>query len=161
MWRFVAVTCLALFSGMSQGVLAAEKRTARTPHTRPAADKVLQIAIADLGNFDYDPEKAGQIPEDVKALTGIRIRVSGYMIPVDQADRIREFVLLPNLFACCFGQPPQVHHTIMVYCPTGKAVSYYPDELTVEGTLRVEEKKDQGLTVSVFEIQASSIKPAR
>jgi hypothetical protein len=64
------------------------------------------------------------------------------------------------LFACCFGQPPQIQHTVVVNCPKGKAVSYYPDEIVVEGTLKVEEKKDDGFIVSIFEVEVNSVKPA-
>ena len=67
---------------------------------------------------------------------------------------------MPSLFACCFGQPPQVQHTVVCKAPAGKAVSYYPDELIVEGKLKVEEKKDDGFIVSVFEIDVTSVKPA-
>ena len=53
---------------------------------------------------------------------------------------------MPSLFACCFGQPPQIQHTIVVQCPEGKAVSYFPDEINVEGTAAVAVK---GANVSV------------
>jgi hypothetical protein len=39
-------------------------------------------------------------------------------------------------------------------------VSYYPDEIVVEGTLKVDEKRDDGYIVSIFEIDAKSVKPA-
>ena len=82
------------------------------------------------------------------------------MIPMDQATNISQFALVPDLFACCFGQPPQIQHTIVVNCPKGKAVSYYPDEIIVEGTLKVAEKRDEGFVVSLFEVEVSSVKPS-
>jgi len=132
----------------------------RVPHPSPKPGQVTELLIKDLGNFDYDVEKGGNIPADVKALAGTGFRTRGFMIPLDQADSITEFALVPSLFACCFGQPPQIQHTLVVHCPKGKAVSYYPDEIVVEGTLRVEEKKDDGYIVSIFEIDAKSVKPA-
>jgi hypothetical protein len=133
---------------------------ARKPIPAPKAGQVTELLIKDLGNFDYDIEKGGNIPADVKALSNTKFRTRGYMIPLDQADSITEFALVPSLFACCFGQPPQIQHTLVVHCPKGKAVSYFPDEISVEGNLRVEEKKDDGYIISVFEIDASSVKPA-
>jgi hypothetical protein len=82
------------------------------------------------------------------------------MIPLDQAENIGEFALVPSLFACCFGQPPQIQHTLVVHCPKGKAVSYFGDELVVEGTLHVQEIKDGGFIVSIFQIDASSVRAA-
>jgi hypothetical protein len=132
----------------------------RTAHPTPQPGEVLDLAIKELGNFDYDAEHGGNIPKDVTQLTGVTVRTRGYMIPLDQAENIGEFALVPSLFACCFGQPPQVQHTIVVHLPKDKAVSYFPDELQVEGKLIVQEKKDEGYIVSIFDMDATSVKPA-
>ena len=132
----------------------------RKPHAPPKPGEVREIAIKDLGNFGYDADKGGNIPEDVKKLSGATVRVRGFMVPMDQADSVTQFALVADLFACCFGQPPQVQHTIIANCPPGKAVSYYPDELVVEGKLKVEEKKEDGFIVSLFEMEVASVKPA-
>jgi hypothetical protein len=132
----------------------------RKPHLPPQPDELRGLEIKELGNFEYDADKGGNIPADVKALSGMKLRLHGFMIPMDQADNITHFALVPSLFACCFGQPPQIQHTIVCKAPAGKAVSYYPDELLIEGKLKVEEKKDEGFIVSVFEVDVSSVKPA-
>ena len=139
---------------------AAPAAQARKPHAAPRAGETYDLAIKDLGNFEYDQEKGGNIPADVKQLSGAKLRMHGYMIPMDQAENITQFALVPSLFACCFGQPPQIQHTIVVNCPKGKAVGYCPDEIVVEGTLKVDEKKDDGYIVSLFEMEVSSVKPA-
>ena len=132
----------------------------RKPHVKPAAGQTLELAIKELGNFEYNQEKGGNIPADILALTGSKLRVRGYMIPMDQAENISQFALVPSLFSCCFGQPPQIQHTIVVSTPKGKAVTYCPDEIIVEGTLSVKEKKDDGYIVSIFDMEASSVRPA-
>jgi hypothetical protein len=132
----------------------------RIPHKKPQPGEVVSLQIKDLGNFEYDADKGGNIPADVVALNGATVKVTGFMIPIDQAENITSFALVPSLFACCFGQPPQVQHTVVCNAPAGKAVGYYPDELVVEGKLKVEEKKDEGFIVSVFEIDVTSVKPA-
>jgi hypothetical protein len=133
---------------------------ARQPIPEPKPGQVTELQIKDLGNFDYDIEKGGNIPADVKRLNCTKFRTRGYMITLDQAKAITEFALVPSLFACCFGQPPQIQHTLVVHCPKGKAVTYFPDEISVEGIIKVEEKKDDGYIVSIFEIDAQSVKPA-
>ena len=144
---------------------ATDRPVGTTPEARkaipfPKPGEVTDLLIKDLGNFDYDMQKGGNIPDDIKRLNGTKFRTRGFMIPLDQAENINEFALVPSLFACCFGQPPQIQHTLVVHCPKGKAVSYYPDEIVVEGTLKVDEKKDDGYIISVFEIDAQSVKPA-
>jgi hypothetical protein len=132
----------------------------RKKHVAPANGQPYVISMKELGNFEYDADKGGNIPDDVKKLTGTKVRVQGFMIPLDQADNISHFSLVPSLFACCFGQPPQIQHQIVVHTPKGKAVGYYPDEIVCEGTLKVDEKKDDGYIVSVFEMDVQSVKPA-
>lgn len=133
---------------------------ARKTHAVPAAGKTYELTIDNLGNFEYDQEKGGNIPQDVYRLTGSSVRLRGYMIPMDQAENITQFALVPSLLACCFGQPPQIQHTIIVNCPKGKAVPYTADEILVEGTLTVKEKKDDGYIISVFEMEVASVKLA-
>ena len=132
----------------------------RVPHPPPVPGEVLEMPIKQLGNFEYDAEHGGNIPKDVVRLSGATLRMRGFMVPIDQADNITEFALVPSLFACCFGQPPQIQHTIVVHLPAGKAVSYYPGELQVEGTLTVDERKDEGYIVSIFDLDATTVNPA-
>jgi len=133
----------------------------RRPHPAPKPGEILEMSIKELGNFEFDAENGTTpIPPDVQYLSGSIIRLRGFMIPMDQAESISQFALVPSLFACCYGQPPQIQHTIVVSCPKGKAVSYYPDEIVVQGKLTVEEKKDDGFIVSLFEVEANSVKPA-
>jgi hypothetical protein len=132
----------------------------RKPHPAPRPGEVLDLSIKDLGNFEYDPDQNTPIPADVKALSGATVRLHGFMIPMDQAENISKFALVPSLFNCCMGQPPQVQHTIVVTCPKGKAVSYYPDEIVVEGKLTVDVMKDDGFIVGIFAVDTTSVKPA-
>ena len=131
----------------------------RKKHVAPKPGEVLAMSIKELGNFQYDDQKGG-VPADVKELNGAVVRLKGFMIPMDQAEHITQFALVPSLFSCCYGQPPQIQHTIVVNCPKGKAVSYCPDEITVEGHLTVQEKRDDGYVVSLFELGADSVKVA-
>jgi hypothetical protein len=138
--------------------LAAEHRK---PIPAPVEGQTTNFAnIKDLGNFEYNPEVGGGIPADVLAVSNTSVRVRGFMIPLDQAENITSFALVPDLFACCFGQPPQIQHMVVVRTPKGRAVSYYPDEIVVEGKLLVEEKKEEGFIISLFEVSATSVRPA-
>ncbi len=133
----------------------------RTPHPAPKDGQVLDLTIKELGNFDYDPDQNTPIPGDVRALSDHTVRLHGFMIPMDQAENVTKFALVPSLFNCCqLGGPPQVQHTVVVTCVKGKAVAYYPDEIIVEGKLTVDVVKDDGFVVGIFSVQTSSVKPA-
>jgi hypothetical protein len=132
----------------------------RIPHEPFKADEVRELTLQKLGNFNYDTEKGGNIPDDVKALTGGTVKLRGFMLPLQQTDRITEFVLVPDLFGCCFGQPPALQHTAVVRTPAGKSVAYYPDAIVVTGKLTVKEQTEEGFIVSVFQVDTTSVKPA-
>ena len=144
----------------NQSVAIAVDGGPRHIHPAPTPGDVVELPIKELGNFDYDATLGGTIPDDVKRLDGCHFKTAGYMIPLDQAESISEFALVPSLFACCFGQPPQIQHTIIIHCPKDKAVNYYPDELVVEGTLHVKEDRDGGFIVSIFQLDATSVRAA-
>lgn len=132
----------------------------RVPHKLPPAGATLDISLEELGNFDYDSEKGGGMPADVKALNGAKVRIHGYMVPMDSAENIRKLDLVPYVWSSSSGPPaPPMQNTIIVDCPQDKPVDYCPDEIIVEGTLNVEEKKEDGFIVSVFQIAGASVRP--
>jgi hypothetical protein len=133
----------------------------RTPHRKPAPSTIEKMTTTELGNFDYDEEKGGTIPPDVTALDGTTIRLLGYMIPMDQSDKITAFALVDDYFVSgeLRGSPP-IQQVVVVNMPKAKAVKYFPDMITVEGKLHVRVKRDQGDVVSVFDLDATSVQPS-
>lgn len=131
----------------------------RVPHVRPADGQTYEVALQKLGNFAYDAERGGTIPDDVKKLDGITVKLHGYMIPYDRTDNIVKFALVPDLFACCFGQPPSLQHTALVTTPPGKSLSYFAEQIVVTGTLRVNPRQEDGFYTSLFDVAATSIRP--
>ena len=133
--------------------------TLRKPHMAPKPGEVRTLTIKELGNFDYVPASGQGIPADVLALNGMKVRLRGYMIPMDQAERLSRFALVPSRFGCCYGQPPTVQHTVIVDCPAGDTVSYDPDPISVEGVLAVKELKMDEYVVSLFHVACTGIGP--
>jgi len=134
---------------------------ARQPHAPPRPGEVRQMTIKQLGNFKYDPANGANIPADVTRLDGLTVRLTGYMIPMDQSSRITRFVLVPGLWTCCYGQPPEVQHTIAVECAPGASVSYFSKPVVVEGKLSVGETKEDGYVVNLFRVACDSVQPER
>ncbi len=131
----------------------------RTPHAKPKPGEVLVMTIKELGNFEYDPEKGGAVPADVQALSGVKIKLTGFMMPLEQSEIITEFALVPSLTSCCFGQPPGVQHIITVHCPKDKPAKFSVDPVSVEGTLKVEVQREDNYTVNIFEISGAKVQP--
>ena len=133
---------------------------ARVAHALPKAGEVLTMTIREMGNFEFDPTSTKDIPADVKALDGATVQLRGFMIPLNQAEDITDFALVPTLANCCFGQPPGVQHTITCKTEKGRAVQYTVDEISVTGKLAVKMKRDQDYTYSIFEMTVGSVKVA-
>lgn len=132
----------------------------RKEHVPPKPGEALSMGIKQLGNFDYDAEKGGTIPADVKALSGHTIKLWGYMVPIREAKLVTEFALIPSPESCCFGQPPGVHHTVTVRLAAGSSAKVTVEPVVATGTLKVEEKREDGLTSSIFELQRARVEPA-
>jgi len=158
-------TSLAALQAQAAAVAAGEANAdpstgkARVPHKPIPAGQTAVMTIKELGNFEFDPTADTDIPADVKALNGSKVRLRGFMIPLTQAENITDFALVPSLVSCCFGQPPGVQHTITCRTAKGEAVQYSVDECSVEGTLSINVKRDQGYTYSIFEFDVTSVKP--
>jgi hypothetical protein len=142
---------------MAKDAAAAPDFGQRVPHRTPAAGEVLTMTIKDLGNFPFNPETDTEVPADVAALDGARVRLNGFMLPISQSEKITDFALIPSLMGCCFGASPGVEHVITAKLPPDKAVDYTVDEVVVEGVLHVKVERKQGYTYSLFKVEAQSV----
>ena len=131
----------------------------REVHVPPKPDEVRTMGIKQLGNFSYDAAAGGEIPDDVKKLSGSRVRIWGFIAPLREYDHVSEFALLPSLGSCCFGQPPGVQHTITITMTPGVTTTATVEPIWVTGTLKVQEKRADGLTSSIFEISGGTVEP--
>jgi len=61
--------------------------------------------------------KTGEMPEALRKLNGVVVRIPGYMVPLeDMETRVTEFLLVPYFGACIHTPPPppnQMAHVLM------------------------------------------------
>ena len=130
----------------------------RRPHRAPTPGEVREMTIRRLGNFNY--EQLQGIPDDVRRLDGMSIRLRGYVIPTVQAVRASQFALVPSRTSCCYGQPPGIEHIVMVSCASGQQVENdLATEVIVKGTLRVGEIMQGGMVVGLYRVTDASVRP--
>ncbi|NEX16065.1 MAG: DUF3299 domain-containing protein [Halochromatium sp.] len=98
----------------------------------------------------------------VEALNDRQVRLPGFVVPLENdADRIREFLLVPYFGACIHVPPPPANQTILVTTPEDRPyVGALFDTVWVEGRMRVEPFSDElgdagyrieGAEVSLYE----------
>ena len=115
----------------------------------PDWEKLEDPAYIATLNLDED------IPSQIKALSGEKIEIEGFMLPLEgEDDNIRSFVLLENQLACCFGAIPLLNEWVYVTVPEKKKVSSYQDELVmIYGTLRVGAEFEDGMLNGIYHLK--------
>jgi hypothetical protein len=105
-----------------------------------------------------------QIPPEVRALDGRKVAVRGFMQPLQVQDGYaREFLLARDPGTCCFGAEPQFNHYLLVRCVGrgNRPVRGVPPVLgvpvTVAGTLRVGEHRQQGWLLGIYQLDAEDV----
>jgi len=93
-------------------------------------------------------------------LAGLRIRIPGYVVPLDMlGGDIREFLLVPYLGACIHTPPPPANQIIQVTSARRHALQTM-DAVWVVGTLRVA-RSDTRMGISGYSLEATRIEPYR
>lgn len=92
-------------------------------------------------------EKSGyfnaKIPPEVKALSGKELTVNGFMMPLENTDKFKHFLLAKRTPTCPFCPPGEPNEIIDVW--TKKPVAYDDAMVTVKGTFELMNDRDMGL----------------
>jgi hypothetical protein len=100
---------------------------------------------------------AGGVPAVVTELDGKRVRIGGYVVPLDfEATTIREFLLVPFVGACIHVPPPPPNQIIYVKTAKGFDVAGSFDPVYVTGTLKVA-SQNTGLAETGYTIDADKV----
>ncbi len=95
------------------------------------------------------------------ALNGTRIRIAGFVVPLDvQGDQLREFLLVPYFGACIHTPPPPANQIIHV--TSAKPIKGYRtmDAMWVSGTLSTA-ISDTAMGASGYRLEAEETAPYR
>lgn len=123
----------------------AVKRNQPEPAVRPLAtlrratqsndaDSIRTIGWQSLAALDY---RKGVIPRSVLQLHGQRIRVAGFVVPLDDwQDQAKEFLLVPYFGACIHMPPPPPNQMVFVQFKGKTPLSMF-DPVWIEGRLEV------------------------
>lgn len=129
---------------------AATKSTANQP-TLPTADWTLLRALN---------TRTGQMSERLARLNGRRIRIAGYMVPLEDDLRVTsEFLLVPYVGACVHTPAPPSNQIVLVTMPEGQPARVESSEpVWVFGDLRVQAARSPYGPVS-FQMSSDRVEP--
>lgn len=144
----------------AEQMLQAEKRLADEIKAGKIAglDKILPFD--ELDSWPYEDGLKG-MPKRIKELDGKKVLMTGFMLPIDEVQNIKEFLLVKSLWSCCYGQPPDIHGIVRVVMPKGKTTDYFFDPLKIVGTFKVEATVMDGYCVDIYQLHVESLEALR
>ena len=121
-----------------------------------AASAGVEVDWRLLGEMDY---VSGKSSSELQALNGRKIKIPGFMVPLEDSQKaVTEFLLVPSPQACIHVPAPPPNQMVYVKMPEGTEVAFGP--IWVHGTLNLVTKKSMYGEAS-FEVIGDSVEPYR
>jgi hypothetical protein len=105
--------------------------------------KTLLLTFSRLMTWEYDADNDTPPPENVEKLNGRKVKLTGFMYPLQQGDSIQYFCLLRTTQTCCYGPRPQFNQYVFVEMDAPTPFSRL-DPVACVGKFRVEPTPDEG-----------------
>ena len=146
-----------------------ESVTTNTPAAKPG---FASVGFDVLATFKYEvPEDAPasktnapaadpdtQIPAKVKAFSGKKVAVKGFMLPLKvEGGLVTELLLMRDQSMCCFGTVPKINEWIAVKMTTSGIKPVMDQAVTLYGTLKVGAMRENGSLVGLYQMDADTI----
>ena len=137
------------------GFLSLCARAAEVPRT---------LAIELLAKTTYSDDLPPVFPAELKKLEGQRVRISGFMVPYNEAEKFTQLVLVDTPGGCFFCSPPLPTSAVFVRRPAADPpLKYSNDTISFEGTLHLwnsEMKEDDNAQGFFFTIDDARVSPS-
>ncbi len=140
----------------AQQMLAAEKRLRDMIANGKITGVDRILSFEEIASWPYEDGLIG-LPKPVQQLDGKKVLMTGFMLPIDQVEDIKEFLLVQSLWSCCYGQPPDINGIVRVVMQGEARIDYQFEPIRVTGTFRVKETKEDGYCVDIFQLEADSV----
>ncbi len=132
----------------------AEERTAQASLPKSPDAIWATLAAADVGIDQANGLFTITTTPAIDALAGKPLKVSGFMLPLDEAAKTTHFLLTRNTPVCAFCPPGEPDEVIEVTSVEGVAPS--TDLIWVDGTFELIDNGDQGL---FFQLKDARVTP--
>jgi len=103
------------------------------------------------------PTGEEQIPAEVKAWSGRKAVVTGFMLPTKLDNgKATEFLIMANQMACCFGTVPNMNDWVVVRMPSGVPV-VQDIPVSFYGVLKVGAMYENGYMTGIYAMDAEKM----
>ncbi|MCD8533254.1 MAG: DUF3299 domain-containing protein [Verrucomicrobia bacterium] len=106
-----------------------------------------------LKEGDPEPTNKPVIPESIRGLSGKKVAVTGFMLPLKvENGLVTELLLMRDQSMCCFGTVPEINEWISVKADKEGFKPINDQAVTFFGELRVDEIRENGYLVGIYEM---------
>lgn len=118
------------------------------------------VTFEEISAWLYEDGLLG-MPEPIEQLDGSQVLMTGFMLPIDEVENIREFLLVQSLWSCCYGQPPDINGIVRVVMKGDARIDYQFDPIKVVGKFEVSATTEDGYCVDIYQLYADSVEIIR
>lgn len=138
------------------------------PDSNP--EKIMEKYGDDIADLDDSDPRAKKLLDEleaiwkkapvVKKLDGKRVKLPGFVVPLEgDGQKLSEFLLVPYYGACIHVPPPPANQTVYVTVPKGDArIRHAFDTVWVTGTMSAKPFTSD-LATAGYQIKAESVTP--
>jgi hypothetical protein len=169
---WVLIAAVAVGTSLRPAPLPAEMLAdvpAATATASAAGDAFARVALSSdsgIRTVDWrllaslDP-RTGDVPAAVRALDGQRVRVPGFVVPLeDFMEQAKEFLLVPWFGACVHTPPPPPNQMVFVALRGSQRLASLWDPVWIEGVLEIKRVQSPYGAVS-YRMRGERIVPYR
>ena len=109
-----------------------------------------------LEAWAYSKDSPTPCPQGVLEANGRKVRLTGFMYPLQDAGSLTMFCLLRSTQTCCYGPRPQYNQYVFVEMPQPVRFERLAP-VVVEGRFVVDPKPDEG---DIYRMAGESVRPA-
>lgn len=114
------------------------------------------LSFEEISAWPYEDGLKG-MPKQLHKLDDKNVLMTGFMLPIDEVQDIKEFLLVQSLWSCCYGQPPDINGIVRVVMKGDARIDYQFEPLKVIGTFKVKETLEDGYCVDIFQLHADLV----
>lgn len=144
----------------AQAMLAAEKRLQELIKAGKFKDIDRILTFEEISSWEYEDGLVG-MPKAIKKLDGKKLMMTGFMLPIDEVENIKEFLLVQSLWSCCYGQPPDINGIVRVVMKGKSRIDYQFDPIKIIGDFKVEAYVEDGYCLDIYQLHADSVEPIK
>jgi len=137
----------------AQAMLDAEKRLKNMLKAGKIKGLDRILPFEEISSWPYQDGLKG-MPKRIKKLDGKQVLMTGFMLPIDEVENIKEFLLVQSLWGCCYGTPPDINGVVRVVMKGSKRIDYEFEPIKVIGAFSVGPTIEDGFCVDIYQLSA-------